>query len=89
MSEIALYNMLRKIPEVSDDEAKEAVADIANSKEVATKADLAQLETRLIEKMAEQETKLTKQMYAMAGVIIGAIGGIIAVAGLMIRFFMM
>ena len=40
MSEIALYNTLRKIPEVSDDEAKEAVADVASSKEVATKADL-------------------------------------------------
>ena len=28
MTEIALYNTLRKIPEVSDDEAKEAVADV-------------------------------------------------------------
>ena len=40
MSEIALYNTLRKIDGVSDAEAKEAVADIANSKDVATKADL-------------------------------------------------
>ena len=40
MSEIALYNTLRKINGVSDDEAKEAVADIANSKDVATKVDL-------------------------------------------------
>ena len=40
MSEIALHNTLRKIPEVSEAEAKEAVADIASSKEVATKADL-------------------------------------------------
>ena len=62
MSEIALYNTLRKIPEVSEAEAKEAVADIANSKEVATKADLktslAELETRLIEKMAKQDAKM-------------------------------
>ena len=43
MSGIALYNTLRKIPEVSEAEAKE----------VATKADLANLETRLIEKMAK------------------------------------
>ena len=35
MSDIALYNALRKIPDVSDDEAKEAVADIASSKETA------------------------------------------------------
>ncbi len=40
MSEIALYNTLRKIDGVSDAEAKEAIADIANSKDVATKADL-------------------------------------------------
>ena len=40
MSEIALYNTLRKIDGVSDAEAKEAVADIANFKDVATKADL-------------------------------------------------
>ena len=44
MSEIALYNTLRKIPEVSEAEAKEAVASVANSKEVATKADIARLE---------------------------------------------
>ena len=40
MSDIALYNALRKIPDVTDDEAKEAIADVASSKEVATKADL-------------------------------------------------
>ena len=40
MSGIALYNTLRKIDGVSDAEAKEAVADIANSKDVLTKADL-------------------------------------------------
>ena len=37
---IALYNTLRKIDGVTDEEAKEAVADITGSKEVATKADL-------------------------------------------------
>ena len=88
MSEIALYNALTKLG-LEHDEAKEVVADVASSKEVATKADLAKLEVRIIEKMAEQETRLTRQMYAMAGVIIGAIGGIIAVTGLMIRFLIM
>ena len=58
MSGIALYNTLRKIPEVSEAEAKEAVADVASSKEVATKADLENLETRLIEKMAKQDAKM-------------------------------
>ncbi len=54
MSEISLYNALRKIPELSDDEAKEAVADVASSKTVATKADLANLEVRLTDKMTVQ-----------------------------------
>ena len=72
MSEIALYNTLRKIPEVSDDEAKEAVADIASEKDVATKTDLLKLEIRLV-----------KQMYMVAGVIILVN---IAAAGLMIKF---
>ncbi len=48
---IALYNALRKIPELSDAEAKEAVANIAASKEVVTKVDLAELETRLMGEM--------------------------------------
>ena len=37
MSDIALYNALRKIPELSDAEAKEAAADVASSREIATK----------------------------------------------------
>ena len=59
MSEIALYNTLRKIPEVSEVEAKEAVADIANSKEVATKADIAELKAETKADIAElkAETK--------------------------------
>ena len=72
MSEIALYNLLRKIPDATDDEAKEAIADIASSKEVATKADL---KTSL----AELEIRLIKQIYAVAGIIIAAVG-------LMIKF---
>ena len=43
MSEIALYNLLKRIPDVSDDEAKEAVADVVSAKDVATKSDIAAL----------------------------------------------
>ncbi len=39
MSEIALYNAFTKLG-LSHDEAKEAVADVASTKDVATKADL-------------------------------------------------
>ena len=53
MSEIALYDTLRKIPEVSDAEAKEAVADVASSKEMATKADIAEVKGELKADIAE------------------------------------
>ena len=33
MSEIALYNLLKRIPDVSNDEAKEAVVDVASCKQ--------------------------------------------------------
>ena len=47
MSEIALYDTLRKIPEVSDAEAKEAVSGVASSKDVATKTDIAELKAEV------------------------------------------
>lgn len=75
MSEIALYNVLTRLGATSE-EAEKAVAEVASSKDVATKADL---KTGL----AELETRLVKQMYAIATIII--IVNISAV-GLMIKF---
>ena len=92
MTEIALYNILRRIPDTTDNEAKEAVSDIANSKEVATKSDikdmatksdLAELETKVIEKISDQETRLTKLIYSVAAINIGVV---ISAVGLMIKF---
>ena len=45
MSEIALYNALTKLG-LEHDAAKEAVADIASSREVATKADIKNMATK-------------------------------------------
>ena len=87
MSDIALYNLFKRIPDATDDEVKEVIADIASTKKLATKADLeiclAKLETRLIEKMAAQETRLTKLIYAVTAINTGII---IASVGLMISF---
>ena len=51
MSDIALYNLLKRIPDATDDEVEKAIADVANTKEVATKdyidAAIAKLETRI------------------------------------------
>ena len=81
MSDITLY------------EAKE-VATKADFKDMLTKADIAELkidlaefETRLVEKMAEQETRLVKHMYAAAGIIIVAIGVMITAAGFIAKIF--
>ena len=43
MSEIALYNILKKIDGTTDDEIEKAVSDVARAKDVATKADLLEL----------------------------------------------
>ena len=54
MSEIALYNILRRIPDTTDDEVERAVADVANTKDVATKADIKDLATKTdIERMGQ------------------------------------
>ena len=53
MSEIALYNTLKKIPGITDTEVKEAISDVASSKQVATKADLEKLRSELLEKIAD------------------------------------
>ena len=43
MSDIALYNLLKRIPDATDTEIKEVVADIATSKGIATKSDITEL----------------------------------------------
>lgn len=48
MGAIDLYQVLRRIPEVSEDKAKQAADSIAQAGHAATKADLLQLENRLI-----------------------------------------
>ena len=83
MTDIALYNILRKVDGVTDAEAKEAVTDIANSKDMATKADIEGMATKT--DLANLETRLVKQIYAVAGIIIVVI---IAPVGLMLRLFM-
>ena len=78
MSEIALYNALTKLG-LNHDEAKEAVADVASSKEVATKTDIVELKAETKADLANLETRLTNRIYMVAGVIIAAVG-------LMIKF---
>ena len=51
MSSIDIYRVLRKIPNVSDDEAKQAAESMVINDQALTKADLIALEARLEAKM--------------------------------------
>ena len=65
MSDIALYNTLRKIPDVSDAEAKEAVSDVASLKEIATKADLKAEISRVDKTIAELNGKVSTMQWTI------------------------
>ena len=85
MSGIALYNALIKLG-LDHEAAKEAVTDVASSKDTATKSDIKDMATKSDIKdmatksdLANLEIRLTNRMYALAGIIIAAVG-------LMIRF---
>ncbi len=72
MTDIALYEALKKIPDLSDAEAKEAVANVASSKDVATKMDIVRVESAI----AEVKTEL-KYLRWLIVVVVGVAVGII------------
>ena len=67
MSEIALYNILKKIDGTTDDEIEKAVSDVVRAKDVATKLDIAEIK----ESIAKLEARLTWRLVIAAGLIIG------------------
>ena len=79
MSEIALYNLLKRIPDATDDEVKEVVADVAKKEEVATKLegvatklDIAELKAELDAKIERMARLLIMWMVGMgAGLFLG------------------
>ena len=66
MSTIDLFQLLRRIPDTTDDEAKAAVDSIAHVEDAATKADLHHL-----------EIKLTRLIFGSAAVVIAAVSAIV------------
>ena len=70
MSTIALYQLLKRIPDVTDDEAKAAADSIAQTNKVVTKADLDAALSRL-------EARLTRLIFG----VVFSVAVIIAVAG--------
>ena len=88
MSKIALYNALTKLG-LDHDEAKEAVADVANNKDFVTKADIAELKVDVTELKADiAELKADgKAMKWMLGLLLAInVASIILAVELLVRF---
>ena len=73
MSEIALYNALTKLG-LDHDMAKEAVADVASSKQVATKTDIVRMEGVFNERLAKVETELKHLRWLIVVAVTIAVG---------------
>ena len=65
MYEIALYNLLKQIPNATDEQVEKAVESVASTKDVVTKLDIADLETRLVERMERMARLLIMWMVAL------------------------
>ena len=80
----SLIQYFKKNRRCTDAEAKEVVTNIANSKDMAAKADIKDIATKeyIKAEIAKLGTRLVKQMYAGAGIIIvvntAAVGIIVA-----------
>ena len=70
MSEIALYEVLKQIPDVTDEQAKAAVSDVAKKEEVATKLDIVELKAELKTDITKLETTLTWRLVIGLGVVV-------------------
>ena len=60
ISNIDIYRIFRKVPDVSDDEAKRVADSVARVDQVATKADIKELRTDLIALESRQDAKMLK-----------------------------
>ena len=73
MSEIALYNLLKRIPDATDEEVEKAVADVARKDEVATKSDIADIKTDIADiktDIAKLETSITWRLVVGLGIVV-------------------
>ena len=73
MSDIALYNLLKRIPNSTDEEVEKAVADMTNSREVVTRTDLAELKSELLEKIADAKQSMILWVVGIGIVILLAV----------------
>ena len=70
ISNIDLYRIFRKVPNVSEDEAKQAADSVARIDQVATKADIRELRVANKADLIALEAKMLKlAVWAVAGTV--------------------
>ena len=70
-----VYEAIKKIPGITNDEAHEVATKLRSREEVATKKDFAEL-----------KDELTWRMVIMAGVILAGVGVLLTIFGLIVKF---
>ena len=76
MNAIEMYDVLKNIPQVSDEQARDMADSLVNATNVATKGDLINMEAKLKEEMAKLEARIFKQLIVGVGIIIAAMVGL-------------
>ena len=76
MNTIGLYQLFRRIADVTYDEAKAATDSIAQADEMATKNDLLNLKAELKADIHLLETNLTRLIFSSVAVVIAAVSAI-------------
>ena len=66
ISNIDIYQIFRKVPNVSDDEAKQTADSVARINQVATKADIRELRADLIALEDRLKARLEAKMFKLA-----------------------
>ena len=66
ISNIDIYQIFRKVPNVSDDEAKQTADSVARVDQVATKADIRELRADLIALEDRLKARLEAKMFKLA-----------------------
>ena len=81
MSTIDLYQLFRRIPDTTDDEAKAAAESILQTnpqaKEITTRTDSLKLGNELEKALSQFEARMTRLILGSAAVVIAAISAIV------------
>ena len=89
MSEIALYNLFRRIPDATDSEIKKVVTNLVHSKDVATKADIAEAKAEITDikvDVTELKADMNAMKWMLGFLVTVNVAVIVLAVGLMIKY---